>query len=93
MTAQILDGKATSAAIKDELTERVAALRPAAAASVGDYDDLDATTTAVGDTWVTDGCRTAWAGGGLGGRDLGRVVVRRSPPPGGTYFLAGFLPC
>ena len=57
------------------------------------YQHLDATTVQDGAGWVTDACRTAWAGPALGGRALGRIDVRKSPPPGGTYFVSRFLPC
>jgi hypothetical protein len=83
----------TAAAGAPDCAAAVAAFRSAAGTTVGDYEDLDTSTAETGGTWVTDGCRTAWAGPALGGPDLGRVVVRRSPPPGGTYFLAGFAPC
>jgi len=55
--------------------------------------DLDATTTAAGTAWTVDGCRTAWAAAPLGGPALGMLDVRRSEPPGRTYFVAGFRPC
>lgn len=83
----------TAASGAPDCTSAVASFRSTAGGTVGDYDDLEASTAAAGDTWITNGCRTAWAGANLGGQDLGQVVVRRSPPPGGTYFLAGFAPC
>jgi hypothetical protein len=43
--------------------------------------------------WLTDACRTAWATPALGGQALGRIEVRKSAPPGGTYFISRFLPC
>lgn len=57
------------------------------------YDDLDAPTTVERDQWVTDACDTVWARSPLGGQGLGRIDIRRSDPPGRTYFLAGFRPC
>jgi len=82
-----------AAARAPDCASAVVSFRSSAGATVGDYDELDASTVAAGNTWVTNGCRTVWAGPTLGGPDLGQVVVRRSPPPGGTYFLAGFAPC
>lgn len=64
-----------------------------ARASAPSYQDLDATTTQNGTTWLADGCRTAWATPPLGGPTLGRIEVRKSPPPGGTYFISQFEPC
>jgi hypothetical protein len=57
------------------------------------YQHLDAPTVPDGTGWLTDACRTAWATPALGGQGLGRVEVRKSPPPGGTYFVSRFLPC
>lgn len=62
-------------------------------ASNPQYQHLDAPTVQDGTGWLTDACRTAWATSALGGRGLGRVEVRKSPPPGGTYFVSRFLPC
>lgn len=69
----------------------VTALQRAGAAP--EYEDLQATTVPDSGGWVTDGCRTPWADDRLGGPELGRVLIRQSPPPGGTYFLSGFAPC
>jgi hypothetical protein len=55
--------------------------------------NLDAPVTPGTDGWVTDGCRTVWATEGLGGPTLGRLEVRRSQPPGRTFFIAGFQAC
>ena len=57
------------------------------------YQHLDASTVQNGAVWLTDACRTAWATPALGGQALGRIEVRRSDPPGGTYFVSRFLPC
>jgi hypothetical protein len=57
------------------------------------YQNLAATTTQSGTVWLTDACRTVWATPALGGQALGRIEVRRSPPPGGTYFISRFIPC
>lgn len=55
--------------------------------------NLDAPVTPRGEGWVTDGCRTRWASVGLGGPALGTLEVRRSEPPGRTYFIADLRPC
>jgi hypothetical protein len=70
-----------AAARAPDCASAVVSFRSSAGATVGDYDELDASTVAAGNTWVTNGCRTVWAGPTLGGPDLGQVVVRRSPPP------------
>jgi hypothetical protein len=57
------------------------------------YQHLDAPTVQNGSVWLTDACRTAWATPALGGQALGRIEVRKSAPPGGTYFISRFLPC
>lgn len=57
------------------------------------YQHLDAPTVQNGTVWSTDACRTAWASPALGGQALGRIEVRKSEPPGGTYFVSRFLPC
>ncbi len=62
-------------------------------AGIPNYQKLDATTTPNGDSWLTDACRTPWATPALGGQALGRIEIRKSPPPGGTYFASRFLPC
>lgn len=62
-------------------------------ASSPKYQDLNAPTMQSGAAWTTDGCRTAWADPALGGPALGRVEIRKSSPPGGTYFISRFLPC
>jgi hypothetical protein len=62
-------------------------------ASSPQYQHLDAPTVQDGTGWLTDACRTAWATPALGGQGLGRIEVRRSPPPGGTYFVGRFRPC
>jgi hypothetical protein len=62
-------------------------------ASSPPYQHLDAPTVQDGTGWLTDACRTAWATPALGGQALGRLEVRKSPPPGGTYFVSRFLPC
>jgi hypothetical protein len=64
-----------------------------ARSSVPQYQKLDAPTVQNGEVWMTDACRTAWATPSLGGPALGRIEVRKSPPPGGTYFISRFLPC
>jgi hypothetical protein len=62
-------------------------------ASNPQYQHLDAPTVQNGAVWLTDACRTAWATPALGGQALGRIEVRKSAPPGGTYFVSRFLPC
>jgi len=57
------------------------------------YQHLDAPTVQNGSVWLTDACRTAWATPALGGQALGRIEVRKSARPGGTYFISRFLPC
>ena len=69
----------------------LAALR--SRASSPQYQHLDAPTAQNGAVWLTDACRTPWATPALGGQALGRIEVRRSDPPGGTYFVSRFLPC
>ena len=69
----------------------LAALR--SGASSPQYQHLDAPTAQNGAVWLTDACRTPWATPALGGQALGRIEVRRSDPPGGTYFVSRFLPC
>ena len=61
-------------------------------ASSPQYQHLDAPTAQDGTVWLTDACRTPWATPALGGQALGRIEVRRSDPPGGTYFVSRFLP-
>jgi membrane protein YdbS with pleckstrin-like domain len=65
----------------------------AAAGPAPKFEDLPATTTPVGTSWLTDGCRTVWAQAPLGGPALGRLDIRQSAPPGRTYFIAAFQPC
>jgi len=69
----------------------LAALR--SRASSPQYQHLDAPTVHNGSVWLTDACRTAWATPVLGGQALGRIEVRKSATPGGTYFISRFLPC
>ena len=69
----------------------LAALR--SRASSPQYQHLVAPTVQNGAVWLTDACRTPWATPPLGGQALGRIEVRRSDPPGGTYFVSRFLPC
>lgn len=57
------------------------------------YDHLDMTAAQQGDTWLIDGCRTVWAKEPLGGPSMGRLEVRKSPPPGEKYFVGAFLAC
>ena len=70
----------------------VAAFRPVLGPAP-ELRDLDAPVTGSGGAMVTDACRTAWARPGLGGRELGRIDVRFTGPPGDTFYIAGFRPC
>jgi hypothetical protein len=65
----------------------------AAAGAAPKFEDLPATTTQAGASWLTDGCRTVWAKAPLGGPALGRLDIRQSAPPGRSYFIAAFQPC
>jgi hypothetical protein len=65
----------------------------AAAGTAPKFEDLPATTTQVGASWLTDGCGTVWAKAPLGGPTLGRLDIRQSAPPGRSYFIAAFQPC
>ncbi|WP_219420415.1 hypothetical protein [Pseudonocardia nigra] len=56
-------------------------------------DDVSVPAVQDGDRWLIDACRTGWARPLLGGPSLGELEVRRSAPPGGTYFIAAFSPC
>ncbi|MEJ3655715.1 hypothetical protein WEH80_22350 [Actinomycetes bacterium KLBMP 9759] len=72
--------------------DAVVAFRQAAGAPPRS-ERLDATVVPVGGAWLADGCRTAWAQAPLGGPALGRLEVRKSAPPGATYFIAAFAAC
>jgi hypothetical protein len=89
----LLDDRArqdfVTAAGAADCASAVAAFRATDAAPLP--DDRDVVAVQEADRWLVDGCSTPWAT--LAGTGVGRIEVRRSAPPGGTYFVSAFLPC
>jgi hypothetical protein len=82
----------TAAARTATCPEAVSVFHAAAGPGIP-YEQLDVVAVPAGEAWQTDGCATVWARAPLGGPTLGQLFIRRSGPPGDTFFIAEFRPC